>query len=145
MTGVEIDFVATDSLAALKLYEKIFPVERVEVTDLPRGQNEAVFTIYGVRFHMLDENPEFQLLAPKADAPQSIWFNVLVPDIRAVHQNAMDAGCSEIQPVTEMPAFGASNSLFADPFGYTWMLHQIHRMVSFEDRMKLFEDGPKET
>lgn len=84
MTGVEIDFVATDSLAALKLYEKIFPVERVEVTDLPRGQNEAVFTIYGVRFHMLDENPEFQLLAPKADAPQSIWFNVLVPDIRAV-------------------------------------------------------------
>lgn len=144
MTGVEIDFVVTDSLAALALYENIFPVERVEVTSLPKGQNEAVFTIYGVRFHMLDENPEFQLMAPKLDAPKSMWLNVMVPDIHAVHKNAMDAGCTEIQPVTEMRDYGVSNSVFADPFGYIWMLHQIHRVVSFEDRVKMWENRPKE-
>ena len=33
MTGVEIDMVVTDSLKALELYEKIYEVERVEVTD----------------------------------------------------------------------------------------------------------------
>ena len=54
-TGVEFDFVVKDSLQALALYESIFEVERLEVTDLPVGQNEAVFTIYGTRFHRLDE------------------------------------------------------------------------------------------
>ena len=144
MTGVEIDFVVTDSLQALALYETIFEVERVEVTSFPKGQNEAVFTIYGVRFHMLDENPEFQLVAPKPGAPQSMWLNVLVPDIQRVHQNALDAGCTQVQPVTELAEVGVSNSLFADPFGYTWMLHQIHRVVSFEDRVKLWENERKD-
>ena len=60
MTGVEIDMVVTDSLKALELYEKIFEIERVEVSDFPKGENEVVFTLYGVRFHLLDENPNFQ-------------------------------------------------------------------------------------
>ncbi len=144
MTGVEIDFVVTDSLAALALYEKIFEVQRVEVTSFPKGQNEAIFTVYGVRFHMLDENPEFQLVAPKPGVPQSMWLNVLVPDIKQVHQKALDAGCTEVQPVTELADYGVSNALFTDPFGYVWMLHQIHRVVSFEDRVKMWEDGQKE-
>jgi PhnB protein len=115
MTGVEIDFVVTDSLGALALYEKIFEVQRVEVTSFPTGQNEAVFTIYGVRFHMLDENPAFQLIAPKPGVPQSMWLNVMVPDIKLVHQKALDAGCTQVQPVTEMADYGVSNALFADP------------------------------
>ncbi|MDI9422462.1 MAG: VOC family protein, partial [Bacillota bacterium] len=27
---------------------------------------------------------------------------------------------------------------FVDPFGYVWMLHQVHKEVSFEERMKLW-------
>ena len=59
--GVEVNFVVQDSIKALALYESIFEVRRVEVTEYPRGNNEAVFTIYGTRFHMLDENPQFML------------------------------------------------------------------------------------
>ena len=127
MTGVEIDMVVTDSLKALELYEKIFEVKRIEVT----------------RFHMLDENPEYQLIAPKPGQPQSVWYNVLVPDIQAVYHKAMAAGCAEIQPVTEMPEMGAANAMFADAFGYVWMLHQIHREVSFEERCKAMEEKQK--
>lgn len=141
MKGVEFDFVVTDSLKALALYEKIFEVERIEVTDFPAGQNEAVFSIYGVRFHMLDENPEFQMVAPKPGDPKPFWFNVMVPDIGEVHQKAMDAGCTEIQPVTKMEAYGVSNSVFTDAFGYMWMLHELHEVVSFEDRVKMHEQG----
>ena len=65
MTRAEIDIVIEDSLKALELYEKIFEVEKIEASNFPKGQNEAVFTIYGMRIHMLDENPEFQLVAPK--------------------------------------------------------------------------------
>lgn len=140
MVGVEIDFVVKDCLEALELYERIFEVERIEVTSFPRGQNEAVFSIYGTRFHLLDENPEYQLIAPKPGDSTSLWFNVLVPDIKKVHEAAMYAGCTQIQEVTDMMDFGVSNSVFTDPFGYMWMLHQIHRVVSFEERVQMFEE-----
>ena len=135
-TGVEIDFVVTDSAEALKLYERIFEVERIEVTELQKGQNEAVFTIYGTRFHMLDENADFGMAAPKPDAQPTVWFNMLVPDIRKTHDKALEAGCTEVSPVTGIEALGASNSMFMDKFGYLWMLHQIHREVSYEERMR---------
>lgn len=137
MAGVEIDMVVTDSLEALSLYESIFEVKRIEVTHFEKGRNEAVFSVYDTRFHLLDENSEFGLCAPKPDVPRSVWFNITVPDIEEVYALAMRAGCTEIQAVTAMPDFGISNAMFTDPFGYVWMLHQVHREVSFEERMRL--------
>jgi len=141
LTGVEIDMVVTDSLRALELYEKIFNnIERVEVTNLPKGENEVIFTLYGVRFHLLDENSQFGLKAPTPDKPNTIWFNILVSDIKETFIKAINAGCIEVQPVTEIPDFGVSNAAFTDIFGYQWMLHQIHKEVSFEERMRLWEE-----
>ncbi|MBS3977115.1 MAG: VOC family protein [Syntrophomonadaceae bacterium] len=140
MVGVEIDMVVTDSLKALELYEKIFDIERVEVTAFPKGENEVIFTLYGVRFHMLDENPKFALKSPNPDDPKSIWFNILVPDIKETYAKAVSVGCTEIQPVTEMPDYGVSNAIFSDSFGYLWMLHQMHKEVSFEERARLWEE-----
>lgn len=141
IVGVEIDFVVKDSVEALELYEKIFDIERVEVTNFDRGQNEAIFNLYGVRFHMLDENPAFHLIAPKEDDPKTMWLNIAVPDINATYNKAMELGCKEVQPVTEMAEFGIANALFQDPFGYIWMLHQINKVVSFEERVKYFEEN----
>lgn len=143
MTGVEIDMIVKSCLEALPLYETIFPVERIEVTALPVGQNEAVFGIFGTRLHMLDENPEYGMFAPKPGDPLPIWFNVVVEDIGETYRRAMDAGCTEVQPVTEVPGFGAFNAMFTDPFGYLWMLHQIVREVSFEERLALMTQIPE--
>lgn len=140
MVGVEIDMVVEDSLKALELYEKIFDIERVEVSDFPKGENEAIFTLYGVRFHMLDENPKFGLKAPKQDEPQTIWFNILVPDVNETFSKAISSGCMQVQPVTEIQEYGVSNAIFNDTFGYQWMLHQIHRVVSHEERIKIWEE-----
>lgn len=140
LVGVEIDLVVKDSLKALELYEQIFDIERVEVTDFPQGENEVVFKLYDVRFHMLDENPKFGLKAPDIDDPKTIWFNVLVADIKETYAKAIRLGCTEVQPVTEIPDFGVSNATFNDPFGYHWMLHQVHKEVSFEERVALWEE-----
>jgi PhnB protein len=140
MVGVEIDLVVTDSLKALELYEKIFEIERVEVSNFPQGENEVIFTLYGVRFHMLDENPQFSLIAPTPESPKSIWFNILVPDIKETYAKALSAGCTEVQPVNEMPDYGVSNAVFSDTFGYVWMLHQMHKVVSHEERIRLWEE-----
>ncbi|MEG6522253.1 VOC family protein [Desulfotomaculum sp. 1211_IL3151] len=140
MVGVEIDMVVTDSLKALELYEKIFDIERVEVTAFPKGENEVIFTLYGVRFHMLDENPKFELKAPSPDEPKAIWFNITVSDIHEIFSKAISTGCTEVQQVTELPDYGVSNAMFIDPFGYLWMLHQVHKEVSFEERTRLWEE-----
>ncbi len=144
MVGVEVDMVVVNSLEALRLYEKIFDTERVEVSDLEQGLNEAIFTMYGTRFHLLDENPAYQLNAPKEGDPKSMWMNVLVPDINVTFDKAISAGCAVIQPVTELTDFGVSNAVFSDTFGYVWMLHQMHRVVSYEERKRIFEERLKD-
>lgn len=144
MVGVEIDMVVTNSIKALELYEKIFEIERLEMTNFDQGMNEAVFTMYGVRFHLLDENHEYQLVAPKEGDNKPMWVNVLVPDIKATFNKAISSGCTEIQPVTELSEYGISNAVFLDPYGYVWMLHQMHHVVSFEERNKIFEEKLKE-
>lgn len=140
MRETEIDFIVDDSLEALKLYEKIFEVERIEVTDFQQGMNEVIFSIYDVRFHMLDVNPESGLKAPDPEHPNTIWFNITVPDIESTYRKALDSGCTEVQGVTKITDFGVSNAMFMDPFGYMWMLHQVHREVSLEERMKIWEE-----
>lgn len=117
----------------------MFETERIEVTNLDRGQNEAVFSIYGTRFHMLDANEEFGMTAPDGGARPTVWFNVMVPDIAKTHQKALEAGGIQVQAVNGIPDFGAANSIFTDPFGYLWMLHEIHREVSFKERMEVFQ------
>ncbi|MDR0767460.1 MAG: VOC family protein [Methanosarcinales archaeon] len=139
MIGVEIDIIVSDSIKAFELYEKIFGAEKIEATAFEKGLNESVFTIYGTRFHLLDENMEYGMAAAKPEDPKSIWFNLVVPDIKETFQKAIDAGCKEIQPITEMEAMGVINAMFIDPYGIVWMLHQIVREVSFEERIKVME------
>lgn len=145
MIGVEIDFVVSDSIKALETYEKIFDIQRVEVSNYERGLNEVIFTMYGTRFHMLDENPEYQLVGPHPGNPQPMWINVLVPDIERTYETAISLGGTEIQGVTKMDALGISNALFSCPFGYVWMLHQVHRVVTPKERHAMLESMLKQT
>ena len=143
MVGVEFDMVVSDSLKALELYKQIFDIEVVEKTNVPKGENEVVFNLYGVRFHMLDENPKFSLVAPNPENPITIWFNIIVTNIKETYEKAMSTGCKEVQALTEMPDYGISNAIFIDKFGYMWMLHQIHKIISHEERIKLWEEKNK--
>lgn len=144
MTGVEIDFIVSDCLAALELYEGVFPIERIEVTALPKGQNEAVFLLFGVRFHMLDANAEYGMEAPGEGGVGPMWFNVMVPGIEETFAAAAAAGMTVVQPVTRIDEMGVSNAILADPFGYTWMLHELHEIVEFDDRVRILTEQMKE-
>lgn len=137
--GVEIDMVIENSLDALELYKKVFEAEEVEVTNYEKGLNEVVFTIQDTRFHMLDENKEYGLYGPKKDIPSSIWFNLVVEDIDDIYNKAKAEGFEVIQPLQEIKEFGVINTILSDPFGYQWMLHEIKKEVSFEERKKIME------
>ena len=131
--GTEIDCIVSDARKAFETYQAIFDVNCVEKTDLPLGQNEVVFTLYGTRFHLLDENLDLQMVAP--DGGMSVWFNIAVPNIEETFQKALAAGCTAIQPVVELEGMGAKTAMVSDPFGYLWQLHQILCEVSLEERL----------
>ncbi len=125
MTGVEIDFVVKNCKEALELYKNIFDVEVITVTDLENGLNEAIFSIYGVKFHMLDENPTYMLIAPKENEGRPVWFNITVESIEKTFNKAIECGCNVIQPITDIPTHNAQNAMFSDKFGYIWLLHEM--------------------
>lgn len=139
-TGVEINMVVENSLKALELYEKTFEIKRIEVSDFPKGENEVIFSLYGVHFHMLDKNPKFGLEAPKKDKSNTISYNVSIPDIKETFEKVINEGCKELQEITEIQDFGVSNAIFRDPFGYIWLIHQVHKEVSYEERTRLWEE-----
>lgn len=55
------------------------------------------------------------------------------------HKKALANKCIEMQPVTEMMEGAIQNSLFVDPFGYMWMVHQINQELNFEERTEILE------
>ncbi|MBN3860408.1 VOC family protein [Neisseriaceae bacterium PsAf] len=138
-TGFEINFVVKNVHEALALYTQIFEVNVIEKTNFQLGSNEVVFSIYGQRIHLLDENPEFGLKTPN-EPMTGLWFNVIVPEIKTTFQAALGVGCEAIMPITDMPKMGVSNAVFRDPFGYQWMLHQVHKVLSFEEREQIFKE-----
>ena len=73
-----------------------------------------------------------------------MWLNIMVEDIQATYDRAIAAGCTPVQPVNRMEEMGISNAMFKDPFGYMWLLHQMHRVVSHEERVRILEEqfGP---
>lgn len=140
--SIEIDLVVSDSLKAMEQYEQIFHAERMEASSFGRGRNEVVFMIGETRFHLLDENPGYQLFAPEKGRSQSLWFNLVVTDIEKTYLRAMQAGCREVQPVKLIPELGIANAMFEDSFGYVWMLHQIYREMSFQERCRAMATMP---
>ena len=59
MVGVEIDLIVKDSLAALELYEQIFEVERVEVTNFPGDKMKLCSPSMGCAFTCWTRTPSF--------------------------------------------------------------------------------------
>ncbi|MCC5894688.1 MAG: VOC family protein [Alkalibacterium sp.] len=139
MKSIELDMIVSDSLAALKTYQTVFDLKVDQATAYDRGLNEVIFSLYDLTIHLLDENPEYGLAAPEKNQMLPFWINVTVPDIQLTFSEAITAGFTEIQPVTKIPDFGVSNAVLLDPFGYQWMLHEVHEEKSTEELKNLMD------
>lgn len=126
MTGIEITMIVSNSIEALDLYKNIFDIEIIECTNLEKGLNEAIFNLYGTKFHMLDENLEYMLIAPKEDDNKSISFNVTVENIEQTFKKVLESECTVYQEIKKIDKLNISNAIFSDKFGYIWLLHEVH-------------------
>lgn len=139
MLGIELDMVVSDSLEALKTYEDVFGAVRVEATSYETGLNEAVFMLNGLRIHLLDENPDYNLIAPQPGDNQPSWLNLIVSDIHELFSRAKTHGFTTVQAPIDMPEMGIANAVVVDPYGYAWMLHEVHEELSFEERTEVLD------
>lgn len=133
MQKAELDFIVPDSLEVITVYQAVFEVSDIEPTDYEKGLNEVRFKLQDMQMHILDENPDYDMYAPKKDAAFPIWVNLTVTDIKDTLEKAEVNGFSLVQPLTDIPEFGVKNAVIKDPFGYQWMLHEVYESKTTEE------------
>jgi PhnB protein len=107
--------------AAIAFYRKAFnAVEQTRFT-APTGHVVAELAIDGLRFFVVDENPQAFNLSPKSLDGTTVRINLIVDDPDATAAQAIGAGASEIFPVADQP-YGFRQGRVADPDGHHWLI-----------------------
>src|ERR671914_2932721 len=110
-----------DAVAAIEFYGHAFDaVEQARFT-APTGHVVAELAIDGLRFFVVDENPEAFNLSPKSVDGTTVRINLIVDDPDAAEAQAVRAGATVIFPVDDQ-AYGFRQGRVADPDGHHWLL-----------------------
>jgi PhnB protein len=109
------------AVAAVAFYRAAFEaVEQARVT-APTGHVVVELDIDGLRFFVVDENPEAFNLSPSSLDGTTVRMNLIVDDPDATAARAVAAGASEIFPVGDQP-YGFRQGRVADPDGHHWLI-----------------------
>lgn len=119
------------AVKAIEHYKKAFGAEEMYRMTYPDSDliAHAGIKIGDTEVFVSDERED---MCSKASAPQA--FYLYLPDADAAMKKAVQAGCTEDQPVTDM-FWGDRMGTVTDPFGMKWMIGTHVRDVS-EDEMK---------
>jgi PhnB protein len=110
-----------DAVAAIEFYRDAFDaVEQARFT-APTGQVVAEMSIDGLRFYVVDENPEAFNLSPKSLDGTTVRINLIVDDPDATSARAVRSGAREIFPVADQP-YGLRQGRVAAPDGHHWLI-----------------------
>jgi PhnB protein len=87
---------------------------------------------------LADEHPDIGVVGPKTVGGSPVTISVYVEDVDATFAKALEAGATELQPVTDQ-FYGDRSGQFEDPFGHRWNISTHVEDVSpeeMESRMK---------
>jgi PhnB protein len=110
-----------DALAAIDFYRRAFDAVERERFTAPTGHVVAELAVDGLRFFVVDENPEAFNLSPRSLSGTTVRMNLIVDDPDAVAGRAIAAGAEEIFPVADQP-YGLRQGRVADPDGHHWLI-----------------------
>jgi PhnB protein len=103
---------------ALEFYKSAFGATEVFHLDGPDGTVVSRLSVNGAEFWMADESPEYGNFSPESLGGSTVRMILTVADPDAVFAQALKAGASQIQPVSE--GHGWRVGRVADPFGHHW-------------------------
>ncbi|WP_424814626.1 VOC family protein [Roseococcus sp. YIM B11640] len=130
--------VVKDAEGALEFYRKGLGAE--ELYRLREKGSDRIghaeMTIHGALFMLSSEFPEMGALGPQGMPP--IRLHLMVPDVDAALERAVEAGATVIRPPTD-EFYGHRQASFTDPFGYIWMLSKEFEKVSPEEMQRRYD------
>jgi PhnB protein len=111
-----------DAAAAADFYRKAFGAEEKIRMLHPDGKRVIHCHLY-INDGSLMLNDPFPEQGMPLETPQSFTLTLMVDDIDAWFQRAVDAGCTVVSPVAKM-FWGARYGALKDPFGVSWAMNQ---------------------
>jgi PhnB protein len=128
--------VVDDAAAAIDFYVKAFDaVERGRVPGPDGKLIHAALQINGSTVMLNDDFPEMSggtSMTPKALGGSPVTIHLVVTDVDAQFQRAVDAGATVVMPVEDQ-FWGDRYGVLRDPFGHQWSMGQPVREVSMEE------------
>src|SRR5262245_21915263 len=110
-----------DAAAAIEFYRAAFNAAEQMRFTAPTGHVVAALEIDGLRFFVVDVNPDAFNLGPQSLGGTTVRINLIVDDPDATAAQAVDAGASEIFAVSDQP-YGLRQGRVADPDGHHWLI-----------------------
>lgn len=118
---------------AAAFYRDAFGAEEIDRIPVPDGRLMSVrLRIRGSELHLADEFPEMGVLGPLSIGGTPVVLALDVPDAEAVFAQAVAAGATIRQPLTEV-FWGDLHGQLEDPFGHRWNIDQHLRDVQHDE------------
>ena len=128
--------IVDDAAAAIDFYVKAFGAVEVGRVPGPDGKLvHAALAINGSTVMLNDDFPEMsggKSMTPKALGGSPVTIHLVVTDVDAKFQQAIDAGASVVMPVDDQ-FWGDRYGVLRDPFGHQWSRGQPVREVSMDE------------
>ena len=124
---------------AIEFYKKAFGA--VEVARLPGPDGKlmhAMVRIGDSAIMLVDENPQYGMLGPKALKGSSVTIHLYVGDADECVARAVKAGARVTMPLDDM-FWGDRYGKLEDPFGHHWSVATHVRDVSREEMQKAMQ------
>jgi PhnB protein len=144
MHSVTPHLVCAGAADAIEFYKKAFGA--VEVARLPGPGGKlmhAMIRIGDSAVMLVDENPEWGMLGPKALKGSPVTIHLYVEDADAFAARAVKAGAKITMPLDDM-FWGDRYGTLVDPFGHNWSVGTHIRDVSAEEMQQAMKAMQKE-
>lgn len=147
--------VVRDAAEAVDFYQRAFSAVVLYRSPSPSGSGEHIhIKVWSSLLQLSTEEPaqrrqrvEGSLLAsPETLSGSTCVFQVVVPDVDAAYERAIDHGASPALPPTDM-FWGDRYGWVRDPYGHVWALTTIQEVLSpreIENRLRGFAEQRKD-
>ena len=132
--------VVRDAARAVDWYTNVLGAEERLRIPVPDGRLMSVELRFGESAVMLaDEFPEMGIVSPQTLGGTYMALHLMVDDVDAVWQRALDAGAEVFRPLQDS-FWGERHGQVIDPFGHRWGLAQHLRDVSPEELVRAAQE-----
>jgi uncharacterized glyoxalase superfamily protein PhnB len=127
---------------AIEFYKKAFGATEMIRIPGPNGKlMHAAVQINGAMVMLVDENPQWGALSPKALKGTPVTIHLYVDDTDAFIAHAVKSGASIKMPAEDM-FWGDRYGVITDPFGHSWSIATPQREVSAEELQEVVKNMP---